>query len=69
MDFGEHIVGGKPPVAQYYSTTVVDKDIVTFGGWDEKEQQFDVYILDTGIVYLLSHSLTLSLSLSHTLSF
>jgi ankyrin repeat protein len=48
MKYSESELEGKRPTAQYYSTTVVNKDIVTFGGWDEREQQFDVYILDTG---------------------
>jgi hypothetical protein len=51
MKYTEHQLTGKYPVAQLYSATVVNKDIVTFGGWDGKEQHFDVHILDTGILF------------------
>jgi len=49
---------GARPNAKHFSAVVVGKDVQTFGGWDERRQQNDVNILDTGTIHYMNSTFT-----------
>jgi hypothetical protein len=47
FEYQEKKILGAKPNTKFYSTTVVGKDIETFGGWDERRQMNEVHVLDS----------------------
>jgi ankyrin repeat protein len=45
--FGTYVLRGTRPLITHHSAIAVGTDIVTFGGWDDRKQQNELFILDT----------------------
>lgn len=47
FEYSTHVLRGERPKITAHSAFAVGSDIVTFGGWDDRKQQNELYIVDT----------------------
>lgn len=47
FEFSVHELRGARPKITHHSSLAVGTDIITFGGWDDRKQQNELFILDT----------------------
>lgn len=47
FEHSEHQLRGARPKISHHSSLAVGTDIITFGGWDDRKQQNELFILDT----------------------